>query len=118
MRVSVPFGRTLLAFGLCVLAFSFAMEAKLAWYGPDSGPGVTVSAAKALPADIPCLVSHGVPVPDPIHPLIPFVLLVLSAASCLPSNLRLKLLQRHNHRPAFSAFCFSPHSFFRPPPAN
>ena len=116
MSASPPFGRTILALGLCLLAFSFAMEAKLAWYGPQVGIGSDMSAAKALPADVPDVVRHGVPAPDPIHPLVPFLLLPIFAASIL-ADAHLRLRPAH-HPPSFSAASyFSPKNFFRPPPA-
>jgi hypothetical protein len=53
-----PFKREVLAFGLCILAFVFAFEAKLAWYSPPGDPGIQISAAKALRADSPSMISH------------------------------------------------------------
>jgi hypothetical protein len=110
--------RTVLAFGLCFLAFSFAMEAKLAWYGPQGGFGSDVRAAKALPADVPALVPHGAPAPDPIHPLISFALLLAFAAGCALADVLLENEAAQNHLPVSAASYFSPHNFFRPPPAR
>lgn len=53
--------RDTLALGLCLLAALFALEAKIAWYGPTAGPEVDISRRKALPADLPSVVSHQSP---------------------------------------------------------
>lgn len=44
--------RLLLASSLCLLALAFAVEAKIAWFGPAVGPGSELRAAKALPSDL------------------------------------------------------------------
>jgi hypothetical protein len=109
--------RIILGSGLCLLAILFAVEAKTAWYGPLVGPWSVVRAAKALPADMPKLIEHGIPVPDPMHPQIPFALfrvtmIVLEADALMAASSNVQ-----RDRPsAFSAPCFSPHLFFRPPP--
>jgi hypothetical protein len=61
---ALPIQRSILAVVLCVLAFLFAFEAKLAWYSPASDASSQVSAAKALRVDAPDLVSHGASAPD------------------------------------------------------
>jgi hypothetical protein len=110
---------TALAFGLCILAFVFAMEAKLAWYGPASGPGCDIRAAKACPADTATVVSHGSSAPIPVHPLIPFVVLAAFTAACLlKTDVLLKRNIEHNRLPVASTFCFSSNLFFRPPPVR
>src|SRR5579863_8253090 len=81
--------RAPLAFGLCLLAFLFALEAKTAWYGPAAGFGGSVRAAKAQPATSPEVVDHGVPTPDPAHPNATFVALPSMAAElilCIPAQ--------------------------------
>src|SRR5258708_38851061 len=77
-------GHTVIAFCLCLLAFSFAMEAKLAWYGPERGLGSDVRSAKALPASTPEQIPHGIPGANPIFPMFPFALLLMFAAGSLP----------------------------------
>jgi hypothetical protein len=117
MLASPPCGRLIFALGLCILAFSFAMEAKLAWYGSEDGPVLSVSAAKALPADIPSLVQHGASSSAPNSPIIPFFFFLLFVATHLFANLPQQLRRAYFHRlPAF-AFCFSPQMYLRPPPA-
>jgi len=106
----------LLACGLCVLAFVFFIEAKTAWYDAASGSGITVTASKAMPADVPRVIEHGVPVPDPIHPQVPFALL---AALTLPRPAadRPACDNGSRHRLRLSLAGFSSHLFFRPPPS-
>ena len=110
--------RNALAFGLCLLAFIFAVEAKTAWYGPMDGPGSVVRAAKALPASTPKVIEHGVPVPDPIHPGHTFARLALLEAK---QPAAAKWPGRNDRSSATfqvsaSAY-FSPQFFFRPPPS-
>lgn len=105
-----------LACGLCLLAIVFALEAKTAWYGPAVGPGSAVRAAKALPADMPRVIEHGVPVPDPIHPNIPFAVLaagVMEQSADVPARREIV----RSHFPVSRSSYFSPPVFFRPPPA-
>ncbi len=101
---------------LCLLAVIFAVEAKTAWYGPIVGLGSDVRAAKALPADMPRIVEHGVPVPDPIHPGLSFI-----ALATLPTNWLAEMPARNatlrDPLPLARAAFFSPSIFFRPPPA-
>jgi hypothetical protein len=112
---SKSFWRAALTCGLCVLAFAFFIEAKTSWYGPASGPGSDVRSSKAMPADMPRLIEHGVPIPDPIHPQVPFVLLPVHAA--LPPAADQPVRQEAAHpRPKHFLSRFSIHLFFRPPP--
>ena len=108
--------RTTFAFGLCLLAFVFAVEAKTAWYGPAAGPGSAVRAAKALPADMPRVIEHGIPVPDPIHPQMPFALLAALSMLSLPMDRPLRNAASRGDFRFFPA-AISPQVFFRPPPA-
>ncbi|HUA93844.1 MAG TPA: hypothetical protein VL991_14820 [Terracidiphilus sp.] len=113
--VSFPKLRVALAVGLCLLAIAFAVEAKTAWFGPLTGPGSDVQAAKALPADMPRLIEHGIPVPDPVHPAIPFALITTVAiASPFAAPAANEALD--NDAPVSLAAYFFPSVFFRPPP--
>lgn len=111
-------GRVLLAGTLCVLAVAFAMEAKMSWYGPAAGLKSEITDAKAMPADVPRLVAHGVAAPVPaapqIHFFIPFVL-ILATWRCtgLFPQLPMASIPFEDVRHSF----FSPLLFFRPPPA-
>jgi hypothetical protein len=101
------------------LAFTFAIEAKLAWYVPVNGLGDTMSAAKALPADTPDILYYGAPAPDPVPLQIPVAMLAVftavfvTGAFVLP---RREIVNRHLQVSA--AAYFSPGIFFRPPPAG
>ncbi len=94
------------------------MEAKMAWYGPAMGPTRDISAAKALPADIPNLVNHGAQVAIPFPPQSTFlwfaayaaILTISSGISEFRQLARIPLpIPNRQH--------FSPLLFFRPPPA-
>jgi len=114
-----PFGRTALAIGLCLLAFIFAMEAKMAWYGPLSGPDGDVHAIKALPVDTPDIVSEDFLAPDPVHPHLSFAFLAPLIALGLAdtdTSLGRAIVQRYFK--VSSAAYFSPNTFFRPPPVR
>jgi hypothetical protein len=100
------------------LAIVFAVEAKTAWFESHVGPGSEVRAAKARPADLPCVIEHGVLVPAAVPPLISFALLagltVERPSSGVPDS-------RDASTAAYAdislAAFFSPPVFFRPPPA-
>jgi len=99
--------------------FGFAMEAKLAWYSPAGGSVNDIAAAKARPADLPEVVVHGVPAPDPVHPLILFVsLTALTTASLRKAEALLGRNTVYNYHLVSSAAYFSPSLFFRPPPVR
>ena len=74
--------RLLFAGILCLLATAFAVEAKIAWYGPFTGPGSEVRAAKALPSDVPSVTDYGGNLSSPFHlPTSLTLLAVISADS-------------------------------------
>ncbi|MGH9599415.1 MAG: hypothetical protein ACRD27_06090 [Terracidiphilus sp.] len=115
---SRPSRHTAIAILLCILALSFAMEAKLAGYGPVEGPGSSVRAAKAMPADTPELVRDGVPAPGPLHPQFPVVLLVELAAVLLFGKSAFERRRAAGSLAQIPAMChLYPGIFFRPPPA-
>jgi hypothetical protein len=115
---SLKFRRTSLAFGLCLLAFLFAVEAKTAWYGPVVGLGSSVRAAKALPEVTPKVVERNVSAPDPAHLQFAFAVLPPAADARLTHvSARAGGAIVFHHLPLFIAAYFSPSSFFRPPPA-
>jgi hypothetical protein len=114
---SRSFRRTALALGLCLLAFGFAMETKLACYSPAGGSGSDIVAAKARPAELPEVVSHGVHAPDPAHSEILVVFLApLTAPSLRKADSLLVRSSVYNHLSVSSAAYFSQNLFFRPPP--
>lgn len=112
----IPRSRVTFALGLCLLAVAFAVEAKTAWFGPLTGPGSDVQAAKALPADMPRVIEHGVPTPDPVHPAIPFALIATLAARW-PSVAPARKEVSRKAPPVSLAAYFFPFIFFRPPPS-
>ena len=113
------FGRTALGLGLCLLAFGFAMEAKLACYGPAGGSGTDIVAAKARPADLPEVVSHGIHAPEPVHSQMLVVFLeALLAPSLRKADSLLVCNSAYNYLSVSSAAYFSPNLFFRPPPVR
>ena len=116
---SRTFRRTVLALGLCLLAFGFAMEAKLACYSPTGVSGSDIAAAKARPADLPQVVSHGVHAPDPGRSQVLVVFLAaLAAPSLRKADSWLVRNSVYNHLSVSSAAYFSPSLFFRPPPGR
>jgi len=117
--ISRTIGRILLASALCVLAFAFAMEAKMAWYGPAAGLKNGITDAKAMPADMPKLVAHRLVAPIPAAPLtyffIPFFL--IAATFFLAGFSRRLPMARIPVEDVRHSF-FSPFVFFRPPPTH
>jgi hypothetical protein len=117
LAASPAFCRKFLACWLCMLALVFAFEAKTAWYGPAVGFGSAVRAAKALPSDLPQIVSHGITTPDPVRPVLPFF--TFAVFVLVQSAIFKCRATRNRNRVAFtpaSAPFFSPQQFFRPPP--
>jgi hypothetical protein len=110
--------RDTLALGLCLLAALFALEAKIAWYGPSNGPGVDISSQKALPADLPSVVSHQSPSQPSYTLALAFLLLTSMGAIAWTGTNSVRGLDLHfNCLLVSSAPYFSPALFFRPPPA-
>jgi hypothetical protein len=109
--------RTLIALVLCLLAFTFAVEAKLAWYLPPQTTGSEVQAAKALPADIPQIILHGLPDHNPIFPLVPLTLLLAVLTACRPAALSFCGVTANDRSPIATS-SFSPTNFLRPPPVR
>lgn len=116
-------GRVLLACSLCLLAFAFAMEAKIAWYGPALGPARDIRAAKALPADTPALAVQRAHLSDPIAqptslPWLPaFAALLLAAVGYLAAAEVSAAHLASDPVPVSGRSHFSALLYFRPPPA-
>jgi hypothetical protein len=114
---SMVFRRTVLAGLLCLLAFAFAVEAKTAWYGPATGFGSDVRAAKALPVNTPKAARHREPGHDPAPAAVLFaVLAAFSASWPAVSDSRLLYHSARARSPLSIASCLIPSVFFRPPP--
>jgi hypothetical protein len=110
----------LLAIGgvLCLLAASFAFEAKLACYSPASSPAAQISSTKLQPADAPKLIAQALSAPAVLHhlPAEPIFVTTVAAlgvpvppsfAGSVRDQLKLQV-------PSI----FSPHHFRRPPPQS
>lgn len=111
--------RTALAIGLCLLAFSFAMETKLACYSPADGSASDIVAARALPAALPEVVPHGVHSSDIVlSQLLVVFLSVLTAAFLWMEGTMQSRNVAYRQLLVSSAAYFSPNLFFRPPPVR
>lgn len=116
---SLPIRRSALALMLCVLAFLFAYEAKLAWYSPARDIYGQVSAAKALPADVPALVAHGTLAPDHMQIQVAFSAFAILVAFTLAASEVLPGRQLSSSRPSFFIPLYLlPPIDSRPPPAR
>ncbi len=101
---------------LCLLAITFAIEAKVAGYLPPNTLGNEVHAAKALPADVPQVILHGLSDHNPLYPLPPFsMLLAVLIGSCIAAVHYCGVSLDDYPSPSRSGF--SPEKFSRPPPA-
>jgi hypothetical protein len=110
--------RNILTLGLCLLAVLFALEAKTAWYGPINGPSGEIQSQKALPADLPAVVSHGVStLPRVTFPLALIFLASVATIAWTDANFLPGVDVDFNHIPVSAAHYFFPALFFRPPPA-
>lgn len=101
---------------LCLLAAVFAVEAKLAWYSPNTTARVELSASKLAGDDAPRLVGSVVSAPAPVPGLMPqafqlaaFLLAAIAvfAAGPLPVPRETRV---HSG--------FIPPQFLRPPPRS
>ena len=104
---------TVLGMFLCLLAAVFAVEAKMAWFGPDGGPTAQISAAKLQPADSPKVAAQG---HLPSFPSILFqqIAVLLALASTSRRETFRRLSARELTAPGSPGFF--PSLFFRPPP--
>ncbi len=110
-------GRTFLALALCLLALAFSVEAKTAWYLPPHSMGSQIQAAKALPADAPQLIQHGLPDHPSIFCFLAATLLLASVIRWKPTAVSFRIAVNFD-RSLFSFITFSPRNFFRPPPVR
>lgn len=108
----------MLACSLCLLAFAFAMEAKMAWYGPATNPAHDISADKALPADFPRLVDHGTVAAQPVVPQTPLIWMAVFMAATTAIGVVAEARQLARIPASVrSRPHFTPLLFFRPPPS-
>jgi hypothetical protein len=108
--------REVFALILCLLAVVFAFEAKTAWYLPPHTIGSEVQAAKALPADTPQVIPHGLP-DQPLFFLLSLTVLIALTDEHVRRPLSFGGLQLGDRSPSTSS-AFSPYNFYRPPPVR
>jgi hypothetical protein len=104
----------LAVFGLlfCALVALFAVEAKLAWYGPDAGPASQISASKLQPTEAPRIPAEVLSFAAPVLHIAAIALIVAVLAF---SELFARSGEADGTRQV--PLGFSPQVFFRPPPS-
>lgn len=109
---------TAIAFLFCLLAFSCALEAKIAWYEPAAGPTIDARSTKAMPADIQDSSQDDSASTDTAPaPMSFFILAIVSAAWLLTFEILPGRLTAPQTHPIRAIRYFSPQISFRPPPA-
>ena len=104
---------TVLGMFLCLLAALFAVEAKVAWFGPDGSPSAQISASKLQPADAPKVAT---PIDAPSFPTAWLSEIAVILAFALNWR-RISVLPRQRWSSRIPASpSFFPSLFFRPPP--
>jgi hypothetical protein len=101
---------------LCLLAFLFAFEAKMAGYSsPAIRSYAQIRAAKLQPADAPRLIAQALSAPSALHhfPAEPIVLALAMIAALIPLSFD---GPARDERKLQISPSFSPHLFRRPPP--
>jgi hypothetical protein len=107
---------SILGIVLCLLAFTFAFEAKLAWYGPSHSASTQISATKLQPTDTARQVALALAAPSAVqqfsaeNPLLLAFVIPIAAVSLARRSIREGRL-KVSASPSFS----SP-QFLRPPP--
>lgn len=109
-------GRRLIAFVLCLLALTFAMEAKLAWYMPRNSMGNEMQASKALPSDARQVIQQGLHDHNPGYLLLSVTVLLSLLLRFRPAAVSLNHISKRERSPICASPFFSPRNFFRPPP--
>ena len=99
---------------LCLLAVVFAVEAKLAWFGPDGSPTAQISAAKLQPADAPKITAHSHASSLPAALLLQFAEI---SVVVLMGRAAIRTPQRVSASTIPGSPSFFPSLFFRPPPS-
>ena len=111
--------RNTLALGLCLLAALFALEAKTACYGPLNRSEKDLRSEKALPADLPMLVSSGVP--SVLGIALPLAIVFVPLAPAIvwkDADILPRMGVDCSRIPVSALPYFSSGLFFRPPPAS
>lgn len=115
--VSRPVRQTAIAILLSLLAFSFAMEARMARYESPEGYSSDVHASRLIAPDARDL-TPGESSPAESMVFLCVSLAIFTATFILaPENRPWNTIQRESLRSS-SGFYFSPHIAFRPPPSR
>lgn len=109
-------GRSWIALILCLLALTFAVEAKLAWYLPHNSVDNEMQAAKALPSDARQTIQQGLPDHGPGYLLLSLTALLALLVQFRPATFSLNQIPTRNGSAVLESAFFSPGNFFRPPP--
>jgi hypothetical protein len=103
-----------IGFLLCLLATLFAVEAKMAWYGPKSAPAIQISSSKLQQAEAPRLVANTYTATRTVPEFLEIgviLALVLMMGTTTAASIRSFI------QPAKRiSWNFPPQLFFRPPP--
>jgi len=102
---------------LCLLAFLFAFEAKLAWFSPANTPCAQISATKLQPADAPKLIAQALATPKVAQHLPAEATLLAVALFIAVVPQAFAGMADKGFMPLVSSI-FSPHLFRRPPPQS
>jgi hypothetical protein len=98
---------------LCLLAATFAVEAKIAWFGPDGSPAAQISASKLQLADAPKVAAQGHLPSFPSILFLQIAVVLALASTCRSATFPL----RYTLEPIVPGSPgFFPSLFFRPPP--
>jgi len=110
---------TVIAFSLCLLVLSCAMEAKFAWYAPPAGPTIDARSTKAIPSDTHDSSTDDAAGVDAARAGISCSFLAVLATTWLLAEERISASQIPSSvRLIPSTVYFSPQMAFRPPPAS
>jgi hypothetical protein len=98
---------------MCLLAALFAVEAKVAWFGPDGSPSAQISSSKLQLSDDPKVAA---PIDSPSFPAARLSEIAVILAFALDRR-QLSALPRQRWSCTIPGFpSFFPSLFFRPPP--
>jgi hypothetical protein len=100
---------------LCLLAFTFAFEAKLAWYGPSHSPSTQISATKLQPTDTARQVTQALAAPSAVQQFSAQNLLLLAFVVIAAVSLARRSI-REGRLEVSASPSFSSPQFRRPPP--
>jgi hypothetical protein len=116
---SRPLRQTAIAMLLCLLAFSFAMEARMARYAPSEGYGSDVHASRVIAPDARDLTpgENSSSAPEGLAFLCVFLTAIAAACDLAKESRPWVTIRREALRISPKHY-FSPQIAFRPPPAR